>query len=244
MKAFAQIGATITGAAHCAKWGLARLVVLVLLVVSGCRPSWHDHVMNHGVAARAVVTSLDQTGASLNDQPECDVGLRVEPKNGQPFTSTVRTYVLLTQLAELRPGAVVTVRFDPDDHAKMVIAGLGQVSLDEAEASRMLEANEALLKELNAPGAATQADAIVVAFEPTGVRVNGDNTMAFVRLKVLAPDGARFDATVLGVFAPSGLAKYQPGREVFVVYDPANLKRIALDVRRMKMVVSSPSAAP
>jgi hypothetical protein len=225
------------------RWALAWLVVLVLLMVSGCTPIWHDHVMNHGVAARAVVTSLDQTGAFLNEQPECDVGLRVEPKDGSPFRATVRTYVLLTQLAELRPGAVVTVRFDPDDPAKMVIAGLGHALFDEAEASRMLEANQAMLEELNEPGAATQADAIVIAFERTGVSINGDNTMAFVRLKVLPANGPRFDATVLGVFAPSGLPKYQPGREVHVVYDPANPQRVTFDVRRMATTVSGPSGA-
>jgi hypothetical protein len=222
----------------------AWLLVLVVLVLNGCRPAWHDRVMNDGVAARAVVTSLDQTGASLNDQPECDVALRVEPKDGPPFAATVRTYVLLTQLAELRPGAVVTVRFDPRDPAKVVIAGLGHAAFDEAEARRMLEAREVMLRELNEPGVATQAEAIVIAFEPTGVRVNGDNTMAFVRLKVLAPDGNRFDATVLGVFAPSGLPKYQPGREVRVVYDPGNLERIAFDVRHVETTMSAPGASP
>jgi hypothetical protein len=225
------------------RWALAWLVVLVLLTVSGCKPIWHDHVMNHGVAARAVVTSLDQTGAFLNEQPECDVGLRVEPKDGSPFSATVRTYVLLTQLAELRPGAVVTVRFDAQDPAKMVIAGLGHALFDEAEARRMLKANQAMVEELNEPGAATQADAIVIAFEPTGVSVNGDNTMAFVRLKVLPADGTRFDATVLGVFAASGLRKYQPGREVHVVYDPSNPQRIALDVRRTETTLSEPADA-
>jgi hypothetical protein len=204
-------------------------VLLGVLCATACAPSWRDQVLQNGVPARAIITSIDQTGVYINDQPQCEIGLRVEPQKGAPFDASTRQIVLLTQIPQVQPGRVVTVRYDPRDPTRVAIEALGWVALDEAGAKRLLEEAEALRAALNQPGAGTAATAIVIAFEPTGVQVNGENPLAELRVKVLPPGGAPFDAKLVGVFARERLSRYQPGQEIRVRYDAADPRRVTFD---------------
>jgi len=189
--------------------------------------SKRNALLKTGVQARAVITSLDQTGTYINEQPKCRVGLRVEPAGGAPFEATAVQIVLLTQIPQFQPGQIVTVRYDPADPAKIAIEAFGHVAITEADARRMLEDAERLRERLSQTG--TPASAIVTAFHPTGVNVNGENPLARVELKVLPVGGQPFDSTLVSVFGKEGLHKYQPGKTIQVRYDPAAPGQVIVD---------------
>jgi hypothetical protein len=71
------------------------------------------------------VTSINQTGTFLNHMPQCQIGVRVEPAFGASFDAVVLTVVQLVQIPQYQPGAVVTVRYDPQDLSKVMIERLG-----------------------------------------------------------------------------------------------------------------------
>lgn len=193
----------------------------------------------HGGTAKATVVSVQQTSTQINDQPVCDIVLRIEPEGEEPFEATSRQVVALTTLVELTRGAVVTVRYDPRDRRKVVLEGIGFVATSRAEAEAMIVSSQRLIDELNKPGAGVAATALVREFSPTGVEVNGGNPLARMLIKVLPPGGEPFDATVIGVFGKAGLHKYQPGKEIAVRFDPADRTRVTMDVSRTLVAQSN-----
>ncbi len=196
----------------------------------------NEHLLQQGVRARAVVVSITETGWLVNRRPECEIVLRVEPRGGESYVTSVREVVSLTQIPQLQPGRPVAVRYDPNNRKEVVIEALGEpatASISEKDVERMALEGQALHLELNATGAGVPASAIVLRFDPTGAVVNGDNPLAALKVKVLAPDGAPYDAQIVGVFNSSTLDKYTPGREIHVRFDPANRQRVAVDLDKM-----------
>jgi hypothetical protein len=182
-----------------------------------------------GVSARAVITSLDQTGTYINEQPKCRIGLRVEPEQGPPFDTAAVQVVMLTQIPQFQPGQVVTVRYDPNNPGEVAIEAFGHVAVSEAKAQRMINEGQALFARLNGSPSAVSALAIVKAFKPTGVTVNGNNPLAELQLKVLPSGEAPFEASLAAVFGVQGLHKYQPGQEVQVRYEPGDRSKVTID---------------
>lgn len=197
----------------------------------------NEHLLQQGVRARAVVVSIEETGARVNNRPECEIKLRVEPHDGEPYITSVRDVVALTQIPQLQPGRPVTVRFDPQNRGEAIIEALGEpptASISAVDAQRMAQESQALLTELNAKDAGVAATAIVLRFEPTGALVNGQNPLAVVTAKVLPPDGAPYDAQIVGVFGEAGLDKYAPGREIYVRFDPNQRQRVTFDLAKTR----------
>ena len=72
-------------------------------------------------AAASVLSVVDErtTGSIVRSR----LNLRVEPSDGQPFEVTVRhVFPSLGARSQVRVGGKVAVRFDPDDHSRVVIA--------------------------------------------------------------------------------------------------------------------------
>jgi hypothetical protein len=80
-----------------------------------------------GTDAAATVVSARETGTMLNLQPVLEIDLTVMPGGQAPFPVTARQPVAATQLAALRPGAQLRVKFDPSDRSTVWIdpASLG-----------------------------------------------------------------------------------------------------------------------
>ncbi|MFE5340082.1 hypothetical protein ACFQ80_07655 [Isoptericola sp. NPDC056578] len=63
-----------------------------------------------GRTTLARVTGIRATGSAVNDQPVCEIGLLVVPRQGHgPYRTTVRQVVNLAQLPSMQPGAVLVV---------------------------------------------------------------------------------------------------------------------------------------
>ena len=214
---------------------MLRVVALISVVTAcSCMTPPNQYLLKEGVRARAVVTTLDQTGTFINNQPECDVGLSIQPpEGGEPFNSSIRQVVLLTDIPKLQPGTVLTVRYDVRDRSKAFIEGTGEPpSVSEKQAHTMAMAGQNLFLELTAPGAADSYPAVVLAFESLGVYVNGKNPLAVMTVKIVPPGQEAYNAKITAVFGEKNVPTYQSGHEIYVLVDKKDPQRVTVDHAR------------
>lgn len=87
--------------------------------------SSNRNVLQTGVSAPAVILSVQDTGVTMNDNPQARIRLRVTPMGGEPFEAETTQIVGRFQVAMLVPNASVMVKYDPGDRTKVVIESFG-----------------------------------------------------------------------------------------------------------------------
>ncbi len=85
----------------------------------------NSNVLKAGVSAPAVILSVQDTGVTMNDNPQARIRLRVMPTYGEPFEAEVTQIVGRFQVAMLVPNASVMVKYDPNDKTKVAIESFG-----------------------------------------------------------------------------------------------------------------------
>lgn len=90
--------------------------------------SSNRNVLQTGVSAPAVILSVQDTGVTMNDNPQARIRLRVTPAFGEPFEAEVTQIVGRFQVAMLVPNAPVMVKYDPNDKTKVAIESFGVVT--------------------------------------------------------------------------------------------------------------------
>lgn len=80
-----------------------------------------DRIASTGIAGTATVTGLTQTGMSLNDQPQVEIGLLVSIPGRVPYAATRKEFVPLILLGRLSSGQPLPVKVDPTDPQAIVI---------------------------------------------------------------------------------------------------------------------------
>lgn len=106
--------------------GIVGIVLIVIgLRVRGSSAST-DQVLQTGIAGQATITSLTQTGMTLNDQPRIKMDLLVQLPGREPYTAQHAEFVPLILLSRLTSGAPLAVRVDPADPQKVAIDWSGQ----------------------------------------------------------------------------------------------------------------------
>ena len=85
----------------------------------------NSSVLKTGVSAPAVILSVQDTGVTMNDNPQARIRLRVMPMGGEPFEAEVTQIIGRFQVAMLVPNASVTVKYDPNDKTKVAIESFG-----------------------------------------------------------------------------------------------------------------------
>ena len=83
------------------------------------------NVLQTGVSAPAVILSVQDTGVTMNDNPQARIRLRVMPAGGDVFEAETTTFVGRFQIGMLVPGASVMVKYDPNDKTKVAIESFG-----------------------------------------------------------------------------------------------------------------------
>lgn len=74
----------------------------------------HD-LTRRGLPATARLIKAEQTGRYMNLRPQLHLRLSyIHPNTGKKVTATTNEYVEAQDLAALRPGAVLSIRVDPD----------------------------------------------------------------------------------------------------------------------------------
>jgi hypothetical protein len=97
------------------------LLVVTWLALTGCLGTFFGTTMpadlrEHGVAAKATILDIWDTGWTVNDDPVVGLRLEVQPPEGAAFQATIKRYVI-SRIAAAQPriGQVIRVRFDPKD---------------------------------------------------------------------------------------------------------------------------------
>lgn len=206
------------------------------LVMNGMK---NREVLAHGESAQAVILKVWETGTVMNEtNPQIGMLLEVRPANRPVFQAEAKMFISMIQIPQFQPGAVVGVKYDPNDPRKVAVDSVGgslagAPAAEQADPARvqalqqMLEQMKEMQNDLGARG--VSAPAMILTASDTNVKVNGDNPLMTFQLQVQATDRAPFQATAQGVVGVSAAAKYQPGKTIWVKYDPSDSTKVILD---------------
>lgn len=81
-------------------------------------------LMAGGIATPAEITGLRQTGSYVNENPEVEFRLEVQPENKPAYTATFTSVVQQVKLSSYPVDKKITVLVDPDDPQNLLIKGL------------------------------------------------------------------------------------------------------------------------
>lgn len=113
--------------------GVTGLVLIVIGVRVARGAADAERIARTGIAGQATVTGLGQTGVSLNDQPQVEIGLMVNVPGRPPYPATRKEFVPLIMLGRLGSGLPLPVKVDPLDPSRVIIdwasAGIGAAPL-------------------------------------------------------------------------------------------------------------------
>ncbi len=212
-----------------------------------------------GVPAEATIIGLKETGLTVNEiYPVVKIQLQVRPPGGQPYQTEIRTMVSRLDIPKIQQGKVLRVMYDPSDPSNVALAttdsvasgaaaagftptapgGLapsvagaaaagGSASEQQRAMEEFLLKNDEEARKIRATG--QPAAALIVRALPLNVMVNGNNpAMSFV-LEVRPEGQPAFQAQVSGVIGEAAVPNYQPGKTIYVKYDPADHSRVSLD---------------
>ncbi len=82
-------------------------------------------VIENGIAARAKILSVRQTGLMLNHQPQVEFQLQVHPPSGMPYQAQVKAVIGLVNIPQFQPGIELPVKIHPTDLTKVAFAPQG-----------------------------------------------------------------------------------------------------------------------
>jgi hypothetical protein len=103
----------------------AAIIVLVLAILfvavqvirkrkPGGRLSSKKQVLD-GEVAKAIVLAIEQTGLFLNHRPQVKMQMQVIPDRGRNFVVEIREIMSYVELATIRTGSTVLVKFNPSN---------------------------------------------------------------------------------------------------------------------------------
>jgi hypothetical protein len=81
----------------------------------------NNALLTSGEPAQATVLQLWDTGVSLNDNPQVGLLLEVRPQNRPAYQVQTKSFISRLKVAQVQTGAVVAVKVDPADPAKVAL---------------------------------------------------------------------------------------------------------------------------
>jgi hypothetical protein len=79
-------------------------------------------LMASGIVGQATIDSISDTGMTVNENPEVELGLTVTIPGKDPYQATLKQVISRLTIASFQPGATVPVRVSPDDPQVLMIA--------------------------------------------------------------------------------------------------------------------------
>ncbi|MEV6770023.1 hypothetical protein AB0N05_15500 [Nocardia sp. NPDC051030] len=183
-----------------------------------------------GLLGLGTVESFAHTGVSLNDQPQVRIEFRVEGVDGKTFPSHAKTIVPLTELALLRPGVVLPVRYLPGrtDRVEIDLSG-DPAAAQEAMNAAMVRKGLVTPAKLDIARRGVPAQAVVRALSVPG-EIREGHPRLDLELVVTRPDGTTFAARTEKYLPPDKVSQVQIGRLVRVHYLPENEQELVISL--------------
>jgi hypothetical protein len=214
--------------------GMAAVFYFVFKAVLGPEVA-RRKLLEKGESAEATILQVTDTGVTVNEiYPMVKVLLEVRPQGRPPYQAETTMIINRMDIPQVQPGMVVPVKIDPRRPQQVAVVMPGEtgalpgaVPTDARAAEEMLthidQANQALLQ------SGEPAQAKVLQAQALGVEVNGPNPAMKFMLEVYPANRPAFQAEAIGVIAQASVPKFQPGKMVFVKFDPNELTKVTLD---------------
>ena len=197
-------------------------------------------LQKNGLPGKAVITAVNDTGVTINNNPQVKLTLDVKNSFGQRYTATCRTLVSRINPFAYQPGMEVAVKIDPKNEKNVVLDygnadttssnSLGNNSYSSSVAADLTNELQKLQQENDALKlSGRSARAIVKKYTWLGTYVNGNNPYVELEMEVLPDASPAFSGKAKGVIAETSVEKFQPGMEIFVKYDLYDNSRITID---------------
>jgi hypothetical protein len=187
-------------------------------------------LMAHGQLGRAIVQNFTMKGMSIQQgamPPEqvCQFDLLVYLDDTPPFSAQVNKRIPVYAIGQLVPGqSVVAVRVDPSDHSKIGI----DLSVAPPEVRMAASSAQGSAAEILATG--TPCEAVIVQFEPTGMKNASNIDIYALKLTILAEGVPPYQIMVGNPVPPEALPLLYPGSKVPAKFDPHGVKEaVAID---------------
>jgi len=79
-------------------------------------------IQESGVAARARIVEIWDTGITMNDDPVIGIRAEVTRADGTTYTATIpKSLISRLDIPRFQPGAMIDVRIDPQDSSKVAL---------------------------------------------------------------------------------------------------------------------------
>ncbi len=198
-----------------------------------------------GTSAPATILKTWDTGTTLNDNPYVGFQLDVHPANGPAFQVEMKQLVSRIQIGAFLPGAQVEVMYDPTNHKKIKIKEVlgmgggmaggmegavvsnGMVYTSADKVPQGLVARDQQLAAIRASG--ESAEATILNVMDMGIPLGDKASMKAITLQVHPTGRPDFQAMTQGAISTTANDKYQPGKTVWVKFNPNDMTQIALD---------------
>jgi hypothetical protein len=190
-----------------------------------------------GISSRAIITAVNDTGVTINNNPQVKLTLELKNSLGQRYTTTYRTLVSRINPFAYQPGAEVAVKVDPVNEKNVVLdftggtsattTAVAETAVDKTLLESELETMQRDHDALNLSG--RSARAIIKSYTWLGAYVNGKNPYVEMELEVLPDTAPAFSGKTKGVIAEASIEKYQPGKQVYVKYDLYDNSKITIE---------------
>jgi hypothetical protein len=197
-----------------------------------------NYIMKNGKDAEATIIETWDTGVTVNNSPQIGMLVEVRQPGRPPYQTKTKSVVSRLQVQYYQPGMVLGVKVHPTKPNKIAITSIGGgaggdmgysgagSTMSKEEAERIVKEIDEFNKLVEAYG--QKADAIITAYSEIGINVNGDNPAVKLGVKVIPEDGGSFNAETRGIIKKESVFKYQPGREIFVKFDPSDNSKVVI----------------
>ncbi len=195
-----------------------------------------------GIPGTATITAVNDTGVTINNNPQVKLTLDVKNSFGQRYTTTCRTLVSRINPFVFQPGLEVPVKIDPKNEKNVVIdmsgtsssagnfSGNNNSNYSQADIANLQAELEKIQQENNALKiSGRSARAIIKNYTWLGSYVNGNNPYVELELEILPEGSPSFSGKAKGVIAEASVPKYQPGKEIYVKYDLYDNSKVTID---------------
>jgi len=78
-------------------------------------------LMASGIVGEATIDAVNDTGVTVNENPQIELALTVTVPGKEPYRATLTQVVSRLAIASFQPGSTVPVRVSPDDPQVLMI---------------------------------------------------------------------------------------------------------------------------
>jgi len=191
--------------------------------------SLRSNRVKNGILVFGTIISAEQTGLIVNDQPQLEISLEFPTASGELVTASDRKVICLTDLAEIQPGGMIPLRYDPENPQKITIDFDADLEdLQAALDTQMIATGETTQEKIDIRNNGVKAEGVVLSAVPTGKIINSEGEMS-LHINVERPNNdGTFEVVTERPVSPQHLSDVQPGCVIDVYYLPWDEQNIVI----------------